>query len=176
MEEIWKEIEGFKGYYVSNKSRVKSDKKVLKQKIGNQGYSLATLFKDGKKFEKTIHRLIAISFIPNPNNLPTVNHIDGDKANNSIKNLEWASYSENNRHAYRTGLKRRFFGTDNPKSRVVCQYNNLREKIDEFISIVEANKQTGINKSHISSCCMGRRKTAGGYIWEHKNLNNNVSQ
>lgn len=114
MQEIYKSIKGYEGLYeVSNLGNVKSLKKVrgralsgerlLKPHIVN-GYVMVTLCKDSKPFNASVHRLIAEAFIPNPENKETINHIDGNKQNNSIDNLEWATQRENNIHAYRTGL------------------------------------------------------------------------
>lgn len=120
MVEEWKSIKGYEGYYeVSNFGNVRSlerivtrsdginqpvSARVLKLIIGSKGYFVVRLHKDGIGETKDVHRMIAISFIPNPYNKATVNHIDGNKINNNIKNLEWATYKENMRHAHDTGL------------------------------------------------------------------------
>ena len=111
MKEIWKDIKGFEGLYqVSNLGRVKSlkymksDKEmVLKSGKNKGGYSLVRLTASGKQYY-LIHRLVAEAFIANSQNLPCVNHIDGDKSNNTVENLEWVSHKENTRHAFDTGL------------------------------------------------------------------------
>ena len=115
--EIWKDIEGYEGLYqVSNLGRVKSiygwcgnrfvkRTKILKLKINNKGYTKVYLYKNKKSKMFFVHRLVAMAFVPNPNNLPQVNHKDGNKLNNSIGNLEWCTCSENIKHAYKTGLK-----------------------------------------------------------------------
>lgn len=119
--EIWKDIEGFEGYYqVSNTGKVKSLKRyvdndfcldgkhVVEERILKpalvQGYPTVGLAKNGKCHMRRIHRLVAQAFIPNPENKATVNHIDGDHANANVSNLEWATQRENNIHAHRTGL------------------------------------------------------------------------
>jgi hypothetical protein len=86
------------GYYKPEKERI------LTQRISNKGYLSVTLSKNGQSNTKAVHRLLAQAFIPNPENKATVNHLDGNKLNNSIENLEWATYSENAIHAYKTGL------------------------------------------------------------------------
>lgn len=114
MQEVYKPIKGYEGLYeVSNLGNVKSLSKIrgraftaerlLKPRIVN-GYVMVTLCKESKRFNASVHRLIAEAFIPNPENKETINHIDGNKQNNSIDNLEWATQRENNLHAYRTGL------------------------------------------------------------------------
>ena len=113
--EIWLPIKGYEGLYeISNLGRVKSlpkvrgravtGEKILKSHVVN-GYEMVMLCRNYKTFNASVHRLVARAFIPNPKNKPHINHIDGNKANNSIENLEWCTPSENMIHAYRTGLK-----------------------------------------------------------------------
>ncbi len=115
MEEIWKDIKGYEGYYqVSNQGRVRRIKsgkstqkgRILKTSSKFDEYSRTGLSINGKVCWLTIHRLVAEAFIPNPEKKPCVNHIDGNKRNNVVSNLEWCTYSENNRHAYRIGLNK----------------------------------------------------------------------
>jgi len=112
-EEILKnftEISEFSNYYINKIGEIVSIMKsyvkpiFIKPKTDRYGYKVATLTKDGKKFSKTVHRLVAKTFIKNPNNLPVVNHIDGNKKNNNVKNLEWCTVQENTKHAKETGL------------------------------------------------------------------------
>lgn len=125
--EIWKDIVGYEGWYqVSNLGRVKSvsrvvphktkgggvsnqvwPSKILRPTVTNHGYQLVVLSKQGKFRYPTIHRLVATAFVPKPFNKPTVNHKDGNKENNMADNLEWCTSSENNYHAWETGLKSR---------------------------------------------------------------------
>lgn len=118
MNEIWKYIEGYQGkYIVSNKGTVKSVSRDIQH--GNHvyhrreyilkpysinGYRLVTLRTDNKSKHYQIHRLVAEAFIPNPDNKPMVNHIDGNPSNNCLENLEWCTAKENAEHAIRTGL------------------------------------------------------------------------
>ena len=118
MEEIWKPVDGFEGYYeISNLGNLRSvDKyirvcrgkghikhlpsKILSPSINNSGYKIYALYKPGSKLVcKTIHRMVATAFIPNPRNLSDVNHIDENKNNNSVDNLEWVSHKENVIHS-----------------------------------------------------------------------------
>ena len=119
-DEVWKDIEGYEGLYqVSTCGNIKSlakprkngngrsytqKEKLLKQTFTSTGYKKVELYKDGKRKGFKVHRLVAIAFIPNPDNKPEVNHIDGNKINNNIDNLEWVTSSENSIHAYETGL------------------------------------------------------------------------
>ena len=121
MKEIWKPIKNYENYYmISNKGRIKTISryivyregttpafvkgKILKPSIRPRGYKHIKLL-DKRDFD--IHRLVAIHFLDNPNNLPAVDHIDGNKLNNNVNNLEWVSIKENNQRAYDLGLKRR---------------------------------------------------------------------
>ena len=192
--EIWKSVVGYEGYYeISNlgnvlslervieyeyktksgtiiKRSVKKSKK-LKTHICEGGYYSTDFQVNGIKETVTIHRLIAEAFIPNPENKPTVNHKDGIKTNIAISNLEWATYGENNQHAVDNNLRQSpwtgKFGIDNPKSKPIIQYDKLNNKINEFVNAREAKRITGINYKHISECCLGKRKTTGGYIWKY---------
>ena len=119
MEEVWKDIKEYEEIYqVSTLGNIYSVRRgrELKQMIHMHNYLLVDLYNGGKKTRKMkrVHRLVAEAFIPNPLNKREVNHIDGDKRNNNVDNLEWATSSENKYHAYRTGLKRGR-GKDNGK-------------------------------------------------------------
>jgi hypothetical protein len=122
--EIWKDIEGYEGYYqVSNFGRVKSlnvfgKEKHRKLQTDKNGYLVIGLRKLGKEKNCKVHRLVALTFIPNSNNKKTINHIDGVKTNNQVSNLEWATYSENMTHAFITGLKPNQSGSKNWQAKV----------------------------------------------------------
>lgn len=110
------DIPGYEGIYKANVNGQiwgEPRKKFLKPKINKYGYHCLTFYKNNKKISVTIHRLIAQTFIPNPENKPEVNHIDGNKTNNCVKNLEWVTASENHKHAYRIGLEVPKYGSKN---------------------------------------------------------------
>lgn len=185
MKEIWKQIDGFENYEVSNLGNVrntifinniceKKQNKILKQHLQNSGYLKTTLRKEKKQYNKTIHRLVAKAFIPNPNNLPQVNHIDGNKQNNCVDNLEWCTQKENMKHAFKTGLCKAQalgkFGSKNPKAKKIYMIDkNTNKIIKKFDAIIEATHYIGKTKScHIVSCCKGKIKTAYGYKWKYQ--------
>lgn len=181
MEEIWKDIKGYEGLYqVSNLGNVKSLNynhknivKNLKPTLYFKRYKAVSLFNNKKKKVFLVHRLVALTFIPNYENKPFVNHIDGNKFNNKLENLEWVTNSENQKHAHKIGLNfspsKNKFGADNYLSKPVIKYNLKGEKIKIFGGIREAERYTGIKRSCIINCCKGKQKTAGGFIWKYNN-------
>jgi len=106
--EVWKDIQGYPKYQVSNFGRVRSYMRnrewVLKSDLNSMGYYRTDLKKDGLRKRYFNHRLVAQTFIHNAENKPCINHIDGNKLNNHVSNLEWCTFSENSKHAYKTGL------------------------------------------------------------------------
>ena len=130
------------------------------------GYMVVTLCKghnQGRQ-NKRVHRLLMEAFIPNPNNYPHINHIDGNKLNNSLSNLEWCTALENRQHAVRTGLAKPTLCC----TKAVMQFDLQGNFITEFFSLHEANRVTGICWQNIYKVCQGKRKTAGGYKWKYK--------
>ena len=112
--EIWKDIEGFEGkYQISNKGNVRNNTKLMVPQKTKFGYLKIRLSKNNIAKGYFMHRLVAKSFISNPNNKPQVNHKNGDKLNNTADNLEWMTQAENNKHAYDAGLKPNKIGTNN---------------------------------------------------------------
>lgn len=104
-EEIWEDIPGYQGlYFASNLGRIKNRKIVMRSNKNNSGYQMIHLSKDKNPKAYTVHRLIAMTFIPNPDHKPQVDHIDCDKSNNRVENLRWASQKENMRHASASGM------------------------------------------------------------------------
>lgn len=162
-KEIWKEIDGFPDYEVSNLGRVCSFKgrypRILKLVKDQYGYLQVILYTGRKKVTKKVHRLVAEAFVPNPENKPQVNHIDENKLNNEVDNLEWVTCGENINHG--TGIRR----STEARSKAVVQYTTDGVFMDLYSSLMEAERVTGIAKSSICQVCRGKRKTAGGYEW-----------
>lgn len=153
-------------HFITIKSRI------LKPYLGTNGYYMVALSNEGKTCKFPIHRLVATAFIKLNNDKPCVNHIDGDKLNNKVNNLEWSTYSENNKHAYDSGLKIGFWtgkrGKEHHNSKAVCQYSLQGVFIKEFDSIMDASRETGIYDTSISLCCRNKQKTSGKYMWKYK--------
>lgn len=154
--EKWAQI-GDMQYAVSTDGRVMNTNtgRILRMRINSHGYYSAHLYKDGKDYQVPLHRLVANAFIPNPDNKPQVNHIDGNKLNNDLSNLEWVTDKENTVHAFSHGL----VSTSSP---IRCI-----ETGEEFYSIGEAERRTGIPDACISDCLRGICKHAHGYHFEY---------
>ena len=177
--EEFKDIEGYENYYqISNCGRVKSvERKVfrkngtlysqkeqyIKLTINKNGYYYVTLRKNNKIKTFLVHRIVAKAFIPNPNKLPQVNHINENKLDNKICNLEWCDnlYNEN----YGTGKTRA--GLLHRKA--VIQYDKDNNFIYKFNSGIDAERETNIDNASISRCCYGKQHKAGGYYWRFAN-------
>lgn len=169
-------IKGYKDYYVSKRGFVlscKNNKKRILKPDNSKGYLRVVLSKNGKTKRFMIHRLVAQSFIRNSENKPEVNHIDGNKLNNQLNNLEWVTRSENEIHNFRI-LKRKVnkpwlgkTGVNNPSSKLVIQMDLDGNIIKKFGSAMEAARKLNKSNSHISSACRGVYETAYGYKWEY---------
>lgn len=185
-----KDIIGYENYYeisdngiVKSKDRMCTDSLgrkrfrkgvVLSPDIAQNGYYRITLAKDGKKKQCYLHRLIATHFIDNPKNLPQVNHIDGNKLNNSMDNLEWVTVQENTIHAYENGLINHIsgkehpnygkFGSDSKKAKKVKSINIKTGKEKIYGALIETLND-GFTKSEVSRCC-NHGGTHKGYTFE----------
>lgn len=174
---IWKTKKGFSNYMISNEGSVKSvcrtvvdslgrnqikNEIILSQKIDRYGYMCVVLYSDDKTIHYfTVHRLVAELFVENPAGLKHVNHKDCRKNNNNYLNLEWCTVKQNNEHAILNGLIK--------TNIVVIQSDISGNDICEYFSIRDASIKTGIDNSCIAKVCKGIRKSAGGYLWRHKN-------
>lgn len=178
MKEIWRNIPDNPNYQASNLGNIRSvDRKVwngkgykehkgrvLRQGISKKGYKTITGH-DGLPSQQ-VHRLVAMAFIPNPLGKPQVNHIDGNKENNRVDNLEWCTNGENQIHAYQNDLNVRSEKSGKKKRPVVALDKTTREFVKEYPSISEATASVGgLSKANIAECCRGRKKTVYGFIW-----------
>lgn len=174
--EIWKNIQGYEGLYqVSNLGRVKSLEKqrdngkgiyFTKEKIlklnNDKNYLGVCLFKNNKRKPFKVHRLVAEAFIPNPDNLPQVNHKDENKQNNRADNLEWCTQKYNNNYNGRQ------IAINKRKQILVAQYDCNNKLIAIFDGINEASRQTGINASVICRKCKNvDYKNKDGFVWKY---------
>lgn len=177
MNEEWKLIDGFKNYEVSNLGNVRSlsqkrklkdgsikvisGKLLTKQTGWNNKYLCVGLYDDNKKYHRLpIHRLVAKTFIPNPNNYQVVNHIDENKFNNSVENLEWVTLEQNNAYSYKKHPERK-------NTVQILQYDLAGNFIKLWNSLKEASEYLGIKINSISECLRGKSKTSGGFIWKY---------
>ena len=178
MSEIWKAVPGYEGLYeVSNCGRVRSlDRwvkgsfagkrlmkgRILKVGVASNGYCMVVLTKG---HAKTVHRLVAKAFIPNPDNLPMINHKDEDKTNNHVDNLEWCDkvYNAN----YGT-IKERNMAKNNYNRRPIDKLDLDGKYVCTYPSLREAAKSIKLTYQCIAACCKGLRPTAGGYKWRYK--------
>lgn len=165
--EAFRDIKGYENLYqISNKGNVRSllTNKILIGGTDLQGYKIVTLRKDKKNHTKTVHRLVAQAFLPNPNKLPCVNHKDENKQNNVIDNLEWCSYSYNLNYGSRTIRKNR---------KTVYQYDKEGNLLNVYSGVCEAAKINGISAGNLTFASKHKKingdpRTIGGYIWKIK--------
>ena len=165
MNSIWKETTLTPCYLISNKGEIKNKKtgKILKGHLDKDGYPHVTLRLGLKKYKTpAIHRLVALAFISNPDNLPCVNHKDENRQNNNVENLEWCTVKYNNA-----------YGTHNERVKIANQVRNGKKvkaikdgKEYMFCSVKEAGRQLGFDYSNIFCCLSGRIKSTHGYRFE----------
>ena len=163
--EIWKDISGYEGLYqVSNFGRVARLSHGVRKirKFGaSRGYDVVGLCKNGKINGFLVHRLVAQAFIPNPQNLPCINHKDENKHNNTTSNLEWCDYVYNNNYGT---FKERISKT---KSYDVLQWTTDGQFVKKWRGISTASRELGVCRTSIQFCLSGRYQTAGGFVWSY---------
>ena len=160
--DMWKKIKDFETYSVSDKGEVRNDETglVLRQREDKDGYLTVNLHQNKRRRFAGVHRIMAETFIPNPNNLPQVNHRDENVKNNTLENLEWCDAKYNSNYGkHNTKISR-------ANSKKVYQYYN-GELVGWFQSTRLAGKILGINPNGISDCCRGVKKSAGGFTWKY---------
>lgn len=145
---------------------ISSDGKLLKEitsSCNGNGYALAVLYKDGIGHPKNIHRLVANAFLEKVDGKDYINHINGNKLDNRVENLEWCTPQENTEHYHRELRK------EKPMYNQKACFQILDGEImAEYKSLHDASRRTGISVSNIYCCCKGRTTTAGGYQWQYK--------
>lgn len=176
-EEIWKDVPGWEGLYkVSSCGRILSVSynhsgrpaiRVLRKDW--LGYLVVTLHRNNYSKTYKVHRLVAMAFIPNPTNLPCINHRDEDKTNNRVENLEWCDYSYNNKYGSRPrkvldAYKRK---KSAKAERPVVKMDKTGIILEEFISISAAARAAGVCRESLRDAVLGRSKTCAGYVWKY---------
>lgn len=165
MDEIWNKIEDWPDYQISNFGRIKSLKfnkeRILKHSIDKRGYKRVVLRHNGEQKTFQVHKLVAIAFIPNPNNLTEINHKNENPSDNNVNNLEWCDRYYNNN-----------YGTHNErvakaKTKKVEQYTLDGRLVKVWESATEIMNETGINKTCISACARGICRKSHGFIWKY---------
>ena len=174
MTEIWKSVCGYDGVYeVSNLGNVRNVNwrglgyRNLALVRDKDGYLVVTLCRNGLQRVTRVHRMVANAFIDNPYNKPQVNHKDEDKTNNRIDNLEWVSSHENNNSGTRNSRISK--SKLNANCKRILQLEKNGELLKEWVSISEVYRQFGYDTGLISKCCMGKKKSAYGYLWKYAN-------
>lgn len=160
---IWKPVKDYEDrYIVSDVGLVfsKISDRLLTPKIDRYGYKVVGLSRNGETKWFTVHRLVAVAFIPNPDNLPCVNHKDEDKLNNKADNLEWTTIKANDNYGTRNERM-----ANSKKKNPVAQYDTDMRLVAVYEGVKDAMRITGVNRNSIRDVCRGKRKTAGGYVW-----------
>lgn len=184
-EEKLKWVKGYEGIYIiTSYGRLYSmtrrdalcrvwDGGEIKVNVDGAGYRFVVLYRNGKGQNKKIHRLVAEAFIPNEENKPCIDHINGNKSDNRVCNLRWCTHKENMNnpitlsHCEEIVGKTIHLGKDNPFSRKVGQYNTNDDLIAEYNSVGEASRMTGISAHAIQKCAKGLQLSTAGYIWKY---------
>ncbi len=174
MKEYWIEVKGHPRYRVSTLGRVKcvdyrgtGKEEILKPFLNDNGYFRVHI--DGVL--KYVHQLVLSSFMPNPQNKPCIDHKDTNRLNNRIENLRWVTHSQNNcnpitrKHMSENSAWLGKFGSENPTSKPIVQLSKDGKFIRRWSGAREAQRELGINNGHITACCKGKRKSAGGFKW-----------
>lgn len=181
LKEVWKDIKGYEGIYqVSNLGKVRSLDRIVtysngaKHKhlgsiingyISHKGYRRVELSKNGKTIKFSVHRLVAKTFLPNPKNLPQVNHKDEDKTNNRVDNLEWCTCKYNNNYGNRTKSSVQTYKHNSSIGKHVLRCDMNGNTIQEYRSTYEVEKLFGSSHSYIKHCC-DENKIAYEYVWK----------
>ena len=180
MTEYWKDVKGYEGLYqvsnlgnINGLNRVLKNNHVWKERIlkpckGSNRYLHVRLYKNGKVKTITVHRLVAEAFIPNPLNLPQVNHKDEDKTNNLVSNLEWCDCKYNINYGRRNEKASKAM-TNGKKSKTVLQLRKDGSLVRIWPSASEVHKVLNYSQGHISECCRGERHLSYGYKWCYAN-------
>lgn len=180
--EIWKEIENFDMYEISSEGRVRSKKivrsrtlsrppevkyKILKPHVDKHGYCSVIIQNNYYILKVLVHRLVAKAFIDNPTNLPSINHINENKSDNSVSNLEWCTNVYNSNYGTRNERIGKTARYNMKQCKITDQYDLKGNFIRRWNSLEQIYRELNYNKSNISKCCSNKVKSAYGYIWKY---------
>ena len=165
-----KQITNYENYFITEQGEAyNKERKLIKQRISTNGYKRFNVRKGSEKYEKPItlytHRVVAEHFISNTENKPCINHIDGDKQNNNVNNLEWCTHKENTKHSYENGLQKKNFGKNHKGAIKIYHYDETGKFVASYYGAMEAERKTGINHHTIRDCCIGKTRKAKGHIF-----------
>lgn len=167
--EIWKDIPGYEGHYkISNKGSVKSIKKndILMKGAYLKGYKIISLWKNGTGRMFRVHRLVAMSFIPNPENKPCIDHVNGNRSDNRVENLRWVTPKENQNNPITKDKFNKRAGKAHHTKKVEQLKNGI--VINVFVSVHQASRYIQGSATNICAICKGKGKTYKGYGWRYK--------
>ena len=170
-------IENYEGLYVINRlgvvktlKRQGTDERILVGSVDRTGYRRVALMRNGVSKSYAVHRLVCVMFLPNPEKKRTVNHKDGNKLNNCLDNLEWATHSENHKHAYkelgRTSHMAGKAGVLHHNAKQVTRIDKVTGEISYFCTVKEAALSGNFCMGHISACCNNTRNSHRGFLWQ----------
>lgn len=171
VKEEWRDIDDYEGkYQISNLGRLRSfvrstEPRIIAPHYDKDGYIMYYLFRDGKSHVKKAHRLVAVAFIPNNDNLPQINHKDEDKTNNRASNLEWCTLLYNNRYGTKRQRMSLYAMYKGHFLRRIRQYTKDGLFVKEHISSRMAERETNIKHQNIIETCRGGQRQSGGYLW-----------
>lgn len=169
MENMFYEIKDYPKYEINRCGvvRNKITQKELKPILNSSGYFRVTLYNEVGVKIFYIHRLVGITFLPNVENLPEINHKDGNKFNNCVGNLEWCTRKENSKHSHSLGLQKSKKGVDNPRHKQLHQYSLDGVFVRSWSCVMDVERELGFKNGAISNCCLGKSKTSHNFIWKY---------
>jgi hypothetical protein len=168
MENKFVTIKDYPNYEINSFGVVRNKKnnKIIRSFINNHYYRI-NLRNNGIVKNLYLHRVLGLVFIPNPNGFSEINHIDGNKLNYSLSNLEWCNSKQNKLHARVNGLQVSKIGKDSKLSKKVQQYDLNLNLIKVWDSVMDIERELNIKNGAISNCCLGKSKTSNGFIWKY---------